>query len=163
MNFLKISLGIFLALGLSRFVPHPPNFTTLLTLSFYVPVLFGLKYLPVLIFSFIMTDFFIGFHSVTLFTWGSIIFIGLLSKTFIKNTLSRIFGSLCGVVIFYFVTNFGVWSLGSYGYSLNGLILCYMLALPFLGYSLISTLIFSTIVEAYIKLKNINLSKSFNL
>ena len=163
MNFLKISLGIFLALSLSRFVPHPPNFTTLLTLSFYVPVLFGLKYLPVLIFSFIMTDFFIGFHSVTLFTWGSIIFIGLLSKTFIKNILSRIFGSLCGVVIFYFVTNFGVWSLGSYGYSLNGLILCYMLALPFLGYSLISTLIFSTIVEAYIKLKNINLSKSFNL
>ena len=43
--------------------------------------------------------------------------------------------------IFYFVTNFGVWSLGSYGYSLNGLILCYMLALPFLGYSLVSTLI----------------------
>ena len=73
-----------MALSLSRFVPHPPNFTTLLTLSFYVPVLFGLKYLPVLIFSFIMTDFFIGFHSVTLFTWGSIIFIGLLSKTFIK-------------------------------------------------------------------------------
>ena len=78
MNYLKLSLGIFIALAASRFVPHPPNFTSLLALSFYVPALLGVKYLPVLVLSFLITDFFIGFHSVTLFTWGSVILIGLI-------------------------------------------------------------------------------------
>ena len=53
MNYLKISLGIFLALAASRFIPHPPNFTSLLALSFYVPAILGLKFLPALIISFL--------------------------------------------------------------------------------------------------------------
>lgn len=64
----KISIGIFLALAASRFIPHPPNFTSLLALSFYLPVLFGIKFLPVLLISFILTDFIIGFHNVVFFT-----------------------------------------------------------------------------------------------
>ena len=44
MNYFKISLGIFIALAASRFVPHPPNFTSLLALSFYVPAILGLKF-----------------------------------------------------------------------------------------------------------------------
>ena len=85
MNYIKISIGIFVALAASRFIPHPPNFTSLLALSFYIPALLGIRYLPALIISFAITDFFIGFHGVTLFTWGSVIFIGFLSKYFIKN------------------------------------------------------------------------------
>ena len=49
MTYLKVSLGIFAALAASRFVPHPPNFTSLLALSFYVPALMGVKFLPALI------------------------------------------------------------------------------------------------------------------
>ena len=60
MQYLKISLGIFLALSASRFIPHPPNFTSLIALSFYIPVILGLRYLPVLVIVFIITDFFIG-------------------------------------------------------------------------------------------------------
>ena len=67
MNYLKVSIGIFAALAASRFVPHPPNFTSLLALSFYVPALMGVKFLPALILSFVITDFFIGFHSSVLF------------------------------------------------------------------------------------------------
>ena len=77
MKLIKISLGIFFALALSRFIPHPPNFTSLLALSFYIPAFLGISYLPILILSFIITDLFIGYHNVVLFTWGSIIFIGL--------------------------------------------------------------------------------------
>ena len=159
MNYLKISLGVFIALGVSRFVPHPPNFTSLLALSFYVPVLLGTRYIPALIIAFIITAFFIGFHNVQIFTWGSIVLIGLLSKKFTKNTLSRIVGSLFGACLFFLITNFGVWSLGSYEYSVNGFILCFTLAIPFFAYSLISTLLFSTLIEAVIKFKNINLLK----
>ena len=151
MNYFKISLGIFIALAASRFIPHPPNFTTLLALSFYVPALLGVRYLPILILSFIITDLIIGFHGVTLFTWGSVALVGLGSRFFTKDILNRISGSLLGACLFFIITNFGVWSLGSYGYSLNGIISCYTLALPFFGYSLISTFIFAGVIEGIYK------------
>jgi len=150
MNNLKISLGIFAALAVSRFIPHPPNFTSLLALSFYIPVLFGIRFLPILLISFILTDLVIGFHSVTLFTWGSIILIGLMSKFFISKITSRISGALLGACLFYLITNFGVWSLGSYGYTLEGLIACYTLAIPFFGNTIIGTAIFCVIIEMII-------------
>tara|TARA_B100000401_G_C52626883_1_gene634111 strand:+ start:318 stop:803 length:486 start_codon:yes stop_codon:yes gene_type:complete len=151
MNYLKISLGILAALAASRFVPHPPNFTSLLALSFYVPALLGIKFIPILILSFILTDLFIGFHDVTFFTWGSILFIGLFSKYLSSNFISRLTGSLLGALSFFVITNFGVWSLGYYEYSINGLINCYYMAIPFFTYSLISTLIFSLVIEAIYK------------
>ena len=125
MNYLKISVGVFLALSLSRFIPHPPNFTSLLALSFYVPALLGIRYLPVLLISFIITDLVIGLHDITLFTWGSVILIGLGSKFFAKTILNRIFGSLLGASLFFIITNFGVWTLGSYSYTFEGLLPCY--------------------------------------
>ena len=153
MNYLKVFLGIFIVLAASRFIPHPPNFTSLLALSFYIPAIFGNRFIPALILSFIITDMLIGFHSVTLFTWGSVVLIGLLSNFFYSNTKSRIFGSLFGALIFFVITNFGVWSLGSYGYTIHGLIACYTLALPFFGNTLISTLIFSVIIEVILTFK----------
>ena len=153
MNHIKILLGIIIALAASRFIPHPPNFTSLLALSFYVPVFLGLSYLPVLLVGFIFTDLIIGFHAVTIFTWGSVILIGIGSRFFAKSILNRICGSLLGVCLFFIITNFGVWSLGSYGYSINGIIKCYILALPFFGYTLISTIIFSAIIEAFLERK----------
>ena len=161
MRYLKISIGIFLVLAISRFIPHPPNFTSLIALSFYVPVLFGIKFIPALVICFIITDFIIGFHSVTFFTWGAVILIGLLSKHLNKNLSYRILGALGGCCIFFIVSNFGVWSLGQYGYSLEGFIACYTLALPFFGYSLVSTFIFSGLIEMLCKTKMIKNYFSF--
>lgn len=153
MSYLKVTICIFVALAASRFIPHPPNFTSLLALSFYVPALLGVRYLPALLIGFVITDLVIGFHGVTLFTWGSVILIGLSSKFFTQTILSRISGSMLGACLFFIITNFGVWSLGSYGYTFSGFITCYTLAIPFFAYSLISTLFFSTIIEAFYKLK----------
>ncbi len=151
MTYLKFTFGIFIILAASRFIPHPPNFTSLMALSFYIPTLLGRKYVPALVFSFAITDFFIGFHSTVLFTWGSVIFIGLLSVYFKMNMFNRLLGALTGALIFFIVTNFGVWSLGSYGYDLDGLVICYTMALPFFAYNLISTFIFSVIIEMVYK------------
>lgn len=156
MKYFKISIGIFIALAASRLVPHPPNFTSLLALSFYVPALLGLRFIPVVFLSFLITDLYFGFHSIILFTWGSVVFIGLISKFFKTGILTRIFGSFLGACLFFIITNFGVWSLGStYTLNLDGFLLCYTLALPFFGYSVISTLIFSTIIETTFKLINL--------
>ena len=158
LGYIKISLGIFIALAASRLIPHPPNFTSLLALSFYVPALLGVRYLPILVMSFLITDFFIGFHFVILFTWGSVIFIGLSAKFFLQNIYTRISGALLGAFIFYIITNFGVWSIGLYGYTLEGLILCYTLAIPFFAYSLISTFIFSGIIEGLYKIYSLKIN-----
>ena len=160
MQYLKTSILIFLALAASRLIPHPPNFTSLIALSFYIPALLGIRFLPVLIICFGLTDLIIGFHGTILFTWGSVIVIGLISHKFIKGVLSRISGALIGAIIFFTITNFGVWSLGFYGYSLRGLLECYTLAIPFFGYTLISTLIFSVIIETVLKFKFIKILNS---
>jgi hypothetical protein len=147
-NKLVIIVGIFISLVASRFIPHPPNFTSLIALSFYVPAIFGVRYLPVLLISFIVTDYFIGFHQTVWFTWGSVIIIGLFAKHFTGSLIKRISGSLIGACIFFIVTNFGVWTLGMYGYGVSGLSASYIMALPFFGYSLISTLVFAVLIEA---------------
>lgn len=154
-NFL---LGIFLALAVSRIIPHPPNFTSLIALSFYVPALFGRKYILAVILSFAITDLFIGYHSGTHWTWGSVLLIGLLSVYFTNNVLTRMSGALLGALIFFIVTNFGVWTTGMYGYTSSGLVTCYIMAIPFFTYTVISTLIFSFLIEICYKFYKLKFS-----
>ena len=66
----------------------------------------------------------------------------------------RILGALGGALIFYLITNFGVWLTGSYGYTLGGIFECYILAIPFFGNTLISTLIYAIVIEIIIKIKD---------
>ncbi len=148
MNYLKITLGIFIVLAASRFIPHPPNFTSLIALSFYVPLFLGQRFIPALLICFVITDIFIGFHAIIVFTWGSVIFISLTSYLFQKNIYIRILGAVCGSLVFYIISNFGVWSLGSYGYSFDGLLVCYIAAIPFYSNTLISTILYSALIEA---------------
>ena len=56
MKFVIASMSIFGVLACSRLIPHPPNFTSLLALSFYVPVFLGLSYLPVLLIGFVFAS-----------------------------------------------------------------------------------------------------------
>lgn len=164
MKHLTYFFAIFVVLAASRFVPHPPNFTSLLALSFYIPFLFGKKYIPSIIASFVLTDMIIGYHFYTHWTWGSVLIIGLIANYFPNKLIGRISGALSGAFIFYLVTNFGVWTTGIYKITFKGLIESYTLAIPFFGYSLISTLIFSIFIEflihIYFKFFKINLLKS---
>ena len=98
---IKISIGILLALAVSRFIPHPPNFTSLIALSFYVPALLGLKFLPFVLFSLIFTDIIIGFHNTLFFTWGSVLLIGMLSKYIYGSIFKRLCGACVGAILFF--------------------------------------------------------------
>ena len=59
----------------------------------------------------------------------------------------RLIGAIIGAILFFIITNFGVWTSGFYGYSFNGLIECYILAIPFFLNTLVSTILFSTLIE----------------
>ena len=160
MKYFKISIGILFVLAASRLIPHPPNFTSLIAISFYIPAIFGRKFIPSVMLCFLITDIFIGFHNTLFFTWGSVLIIGLISKYFALSIVKRISGALLGAVIFFIITNFGVWVNGSYGYSFEGLILCYTLAIPFFSSSIISTFIFSAMIET---IYNLGFKKSIKI
>ena len=160
MNYLKTSIGVFLILAASRFIPHPPNFTALIALGFYIPVFFGLRFVPIVAICFAVTDIFIGFHSTTLFTWGSVLFIGYISKYFTKSISFRIIGALSGAFAFFVITNFGVWIVGGYEKSIYGLIMSYIAAIPFFTYTLLSTLLYSFLIELINSMYSLNKLKN---
>ena len=145
------------ALIFFRFLPHPPNFTPVIAMAFYLPIFFGMWCIPFVLLAFAITDFFIGFHSLLVWTWGGLALISLISK-FSNSILSRLFLSFVGAVIFYIISNFGVWFGGSlYQHSIEGLIQCYIMALPFFTNTLLSTIIFSLLIEFVVFTKDFNI------
>ena len=94
-----------------------------------------------------------------LFVYLSYVLIAIASKCILKelNFVHVIGTSFISVLIFYLVSNYGVWQMMDlYQYNLNGLMQCYIAGIPFLKYSLISTLLYSTTI--YILLR-VTLSK----
>ena len=104
LNNLCLFLGCVFVVLLFRIIPHPPNFTPVIALSLYLPIIFGIWSLPFCILGFAITDYFIGFHSLLIWTWGSLVLVGLISK-FTKKTTHRLVASFLGSLMFFIVTN----------------------------------------------------------
>lgn len=121
---------------LSRFLPHPPNVTSLNAVALFGVVYFGNRFLSfaTIFLTLLMSDFIIGFHSTmpfVYFSFGLVVLLGSLLKRNrgIKQISCVSFLSSC---LFFVVTNFGEWMAGSlYPKTMQGLSLCYLAALPF--------------------------------
>ena len=148
-------ISLILLLAFSRFIPHPPNFTPIVAVAIMSGYFFKNIKLSfvVLLISMLLADVFIGFYKHMLFVYLSLflitfIFFKISDKINFKNLF--VFGFL-GSLIFYLVSNFGVWATGvlspitnlPYEKNLNGLISCYFLAIPFFKNTLFSTIVFS--------------------
>ena len=83
-----------------------------------------------------------------------------MSWFFKNNIFLRLIGAVSASLIFFIFTNFGVWVLGSYGYSYDGLITCYIAAIPFYTNTLLSTLIYSVIIETILNFYKSNKKNS---
>ncbi|MBT3251065.1 MAG: hypothetical protein HN729_01055 [Candidatus Marinimicrobia bacterium] len=132
---------------ISRFVPHPPNFTPILAAGLFAGTYFNKKYLAYIIPISIMiaTDLIIGIHATLVWVYLSILLVVLLGTIIAKkkNILTVGLGGIGGAVLFFILTNFGVWITGG-GYShpltFGGLIACYIDAIPFFKNTLLSTM-----------------------
>ena len=147
-------ISLILILAFARLIPHPPNFTPIIAVAIMSSYFFkniNLSLLILLI-AMLISDLFIGFYENVIF-----VYVSLLLITFVFHKVSNkinfknlfIYG-FAGSLIFFAVSNFGVWALGSpgvydiaYEKSLSGLIECYILAIPFFGNTFLSTLIFA--------------------
>ena len=147
---------------LFRIIPHPPNFPPVIVLSLYLPFIFGIWSIPFCILGFAITDYFIGFHSLMFWTWGALAFTGYTSK-FCNKIYSRIVLSFIGAITFFVISNFGVWiSSTLYEISVQGLLNCYIMAIPFFTNTLLSTIFFAVIFELFILSKFYYLIPNFN-
>ena len=141
-------ISLILILALSRLMPHPDNFTPIIALAIMSSYFFrnvNFSYV-VMLFSMLLADFFIGFYSYMLFVYISLFLIVLIFFKISKkmNYKNLFIFSFFGSVIFFLISNFGVWLVGNlYERNINGLIECYFMAIPFFKNTIISTLIFS--------------------
>ena len=90
----------------------------------------------------LISDYFIGYHSVIMYVYISLLIIFFIGKYLIKENSfnSTMVLSLSSAIIFFIISNFGVWIVG-YPKTISGFIACYVAALPFLSNTLISTLL----------------------
>jgi len=146
LNYLLFILLTFFA-AFSRLAPHPPNFTPILSIALFCGISFKSRYIFLIpLFSMLISDYFIGYHSVIMYVYISLLIIFFMGKYLIKEKSfnSTMVLSLSSAIIFFIISNFGVWIVG-YPKTMSGFVACYVAALPFLSNTLISTLLFSSV------------------
>ena len=129
---------------LSRFLPHPPNFTPIAAIALLSSKGFGNRWIVFLIplVSLFISDLFLGLHANIPFVYFSFILITLLGRYVKKVNLGTI---LLASTIFFLVSNLGVWLL-YYPIDINGLIKCYTLALPFFLNTILGDLLYGALL-----------------
>lgn len=133
---------------LLRLAPHAPNFTPVAAIALFGGVYLKKRHAVIAPLALmIISDLFIGMHNVILFTWAGFIITAALGFWVKKDKkFSRItIASLTGSLIFFVVSNFGVWIMGWYPRTLNGLIDCYIMALPFLRNFTLATFLYTAV------------------
>src|SRR3972149_11572039 len=133
----------------SRLLPHPPNFTPLAAVG-----LFAGAYLGARIFwrvpgtALLVSDMVIGVYPpvVMVFVYGAFILCAYIGRAFLheRHSLLRLGGAtLSGAVIFFILSNLGDWLTGlNYPLTLDGLLDCYIMAIPFFRNTLLGDLFY---------------------
>ena len=163
MRFGVIVLLIFLA-AMSRLLPHPPNFAPIGAMALFGAAYFTHRYwafiIPIVsmwISDLILNnvvygqyfDGFVWFYTGSLFTYGAFALIVLLGIFTLKKVRvpTLVASALGASVIFFVVSNFGVWFLGNmYPKDLGGLMACYIAGIPFFPNTILGDLFYTTVL-----------------
>ena len=139
--------GLLLLGVVSRLVPHPWNATPLTAIALFGGTYLSKRWsilLPLAIVA--LSDVALGWHSTIPFTWGAFAVTGWLAWWIrIRPSAGRILtGSLLGSVMFFLVTNFGVWATQTlYPKTAAGLLECYAAGIPFFRNALAGDLVYT--------------------
>ncbi len=145
---LAISLIIFGVV--MRLLPHPANLAPVGAIALFGGAVLPRKlawWLPVGIMA--ISDIIIGLYSGFIFTWLGFLlvsFYGVALQN--RNNWLRVpLGALGSSVIFFVVSNFGVWAQGQlYPHTFSGLTHCFEMALPFFRNTLLGDLAYGTLL-----------------
>ena len=142
---MKIAIGLVILALLTRVLPHPPNFAPITGIALFTGFNFANKRLALFIplFCMLVTDIFLGFHSLVPIIYSCFIlisFIGFKAKSLSFLTV------LGASVSFFIISNLGVWYF-FYPKDLNGLISCFVLAIPFFINTLAGDLFYTALLQ----------------
>lgn len=177
-----IAILVLMAIGaFARLVPHMPNFTPTEGLAIFGAAYFANKYWAVistvvmLYFSdlvinntvarsfFTEQEGFIWFSSYMFFNLMAIMLTVIVTSKLLKKvSVGALIGSvLISSVLFFLVSNFGAWAEGTIPYTkdFNGLMAAFAAGVPFYYPSLISTLLFTTILFGSFEVFKLLISK----
>jgi uncharacterized membrane protein len=140
--------------ALMRLLPHPPNVAPIAAMSLFGGMYVNKKYALIIpLLALFLSDFIIGFYKGMPFVYGSFLLIGLLGlwirkQPSVKNIIAI---TLISSLLFFVITNFGVWFTGTiYPKTVAGLFKCYTAAIPFFRNTIIGDLLYvSTFVVGY--------------
>lgn len=162
-------LAIIIAVAMFRFMPHPANVSPVAAISLFAGAYFYDKRVAFIVpfAALLLSDLVIGLHDTMLFVYaafGLSVLIGMWlrsHKTFSHITLATLVSSL----LFFAVTNFGVWFSGIHNYAMNaqGLMQTYIAGIPFLQNSVLGNLVFVALMFggfSLLKKYNHNLQRS---
>jgi len=152
MRNILVGTVLILAIGLSRLLPHPANFTPIAAMALAGGVYLNRRIaLAIPLAALVVSDLFIGFHNTILFVYGSFILIGLIGlwlKSH-KKPLPIFGAAVLSSILFFIVTNFGVWLTGGgwfYPKTWQGLMECYTLAIPFFRNTVAGDLVYTGVL-----------------
>ena len=155
-NFITAVLLILFA-AFSRLLPHPENFAPVAAAAIFAGLFMNKKYAIIIpITATFLSDIFLGLYPYVLWVYGTYILIALINIGMRKYYESykgvRKAGLLYGTtlfssIIFFLVTNFGVWTSGLYyEMSFKGLLTSYAAAIPFFRTSLLADVVYITLM-----------------
>jgi hypothetical protein len=156
-------LLIILLAVFTRLIPHAPNFAPIGGLALFSGANFKSRitlFMPLA--AMFLSDIFLGFHKTIPYVYVSFIIIALIGRLIKKNQWQSLFkASLISSILFFLITNFGVWATGTmYQKNLNGLVQCYGFGVPFFRNTLISDLFYTfTFFYGYQFLSNFSFKK----
>jgi hypothetical protein len=141
-SLLALAAGLVAVAAVGRWVPHPPNFAPIGAMALFGGAVlgrplfaFGVPLLALALSDLLLNAWYLGTPFVTpdIFIYGSFMLIGCLGTMLRRRSpLALAAGSLAGSVIFFALTNFGVWARGGlYPRTLEGLATSYTMAIPF--------------------------------
>lgn len=140
---------LILLAAMSRLIPHPANFAPVGGMALFGAAYYSKRYLAFLIpvLSMWISDLilnnvvygqyfdrFVWFYAGSLFTYGAFALIVLFGMSVIRKVRvpTLLLSALGASVIFFLVSNFGVWfSSGMYPHTTEGLTACYAAGIPF--------------------------------
>ena len=148
---MTLAITMILAAAASRLLPHPPNMTSVAAVALFGGAMledWRLSFLVPLAAMFV-GDLILGFHDQMPVVYGSFaltVCIGLWLQQ--HRSAATIAGAaLASSVLFFVITNFGVWALDQmYPRTLAGLLACYTAALPFFRNTLIGDLLYTLVL-----------------
>lgn len=145
-----------------RLIPHYPNFTPIGAMALFggayltkkwqaFVITLGALFVSDLAINLIIYDRLVLLHSMWLWVYGSFSIIILWGAKFLKkvSTASVIFSSLTASILFFVISNFGVWvvdPINLYPNTGTGLLACYVAGLPYLLGTIFGDLFYSAIL-----------------